>query len=76
MNKHSSSVVTATGYLSTPYASRGSRADRSSDYPGAMRTSLVGRSPYSPITDPHLKNYYRNKFISALSLSRIKGTHT
>ena len=62
-NKHSSSVVTRTGALTTPFASRGSRAECS------MHRSMVNRSLYSPLTDPHLKHFFRQKLISGLSRS-------
>ena len=75
MNKtrHSSSVVTRTGALTTPYASRGSMAVRSSDYPGSVRRSLVSGRPYSPLTDPHLRRFFQAKLVSSLSESHPKS---
>ncbi len=67
-DRHSTSALCKrSGALATPFASRTSRAIRSTDYPGSTRSSLVTRSLYSPLTDPHLKKYYANKLLNTLS---------
>ncbi len=73
-NRHSSSRVSRSGGLSTPYAPRSVQAHSPSSHP-SLPQSTRPHSPYSSLSDPHLRHYHRKRLATPINYQRPQSAH-